>query len=65
MATFKCEKYPGLMVHGAGKFKNGELTVTKADAVKRVKSAAQRFGITEVKSESKQSTKTAADSKSQ
>lgn len=49
MAKFKCEKHPGLIVIGAGKFHNGELEVTGAEPVRKVKAAAKRFGITEVK----------------
>lgn len=49
MAKFKCEKYPGLIVIGAGKFQGCELEVTGAEPVRKVKAAAKRFGITEVK----------------
>lgn len=47
MATFTCDRYPNLLVIGAGRFLNGRLTVSGA-AAERVRVAARRLGITEV-----------------
>lgn len=53
MAKFKSDKYPALLVVGAGQFKDGELEVADQGAAQKVRAVAHRFDITEDKARSR------------